>query len=95
MLRMRLRRVGKKKQPQYRVVVADARAPRDGAFVEIIGHYNPLTSPATVDIDAEKARKWLDHGAKPSDAVARLLTQAGVASTPPTAPSTEESQPTE
>ena len=93
MLRIRLRRVGKKKQPQYRVVVADARAPRDGAFVEIIGHYNPLTNPATVEIDVEKARKWLGDGAKPSDAVAHLLMKAGVTAATP--PSTEESKPTE
>ncbi len=78
MLRIRLRRVGKKKQPSYRVVVADSRAPRDGAFVETIGHYNPLTNPATVTIDEEKAREWLRQGAQPSDRVQRLLAAQGI-----------------
>lgn len=78
MLRIRLRRVGKTKQPQYRVVVADSRAPRDGAFVETIGHYNPLTDPATVRIDAEKARLWLSRGAQPSERVQRLLASQGI-----------------
>lgn len=78
MLRIRLRRVGKKKQPQYRVVVADSRAPRDGAFVETIGHYNPLTDPATVRIDEEKARLWLSRGAQPSERVQRLLASQGI-----------------
>jgi len=77
-LRIRLRRVGKTKQPQYRVVVADSRAPRDGAFVETIGHYNPLTDPATVRIDAEKARLWLSRGAQPSERVQRLLASQGI-----------------
>ena len=78
MLRIRLRRVGKKKQPAYRLVVADSKAPRDGAFVEIIGHYNPLTEPATLVIDEEKARSWLSKGAQPSDAVAKLLARKGI-----------------
>ncbi len=78
MLKIRLRRVGKKKQPLYRVVVADSQAPRDGAFVETIGHYNPLTDPATVSIDVERARNWLSHGAQPSETVARLLSRVGV-----------------
>ena len=78
MLRIRLRRVGKKKQPAYRLVVADSKAPRDGAFVEIIGHYNPLTEPATLVIDEEKARSWISKGAQPSDAVAKLLARQGV-----------------
>ena len=78
MLRIRLRRVGKKKQPAYRLVVADSKAPRDGAFVEIIGHYNPLTEPATIVIDEEKARSWLSKGAQPSDAVAKLLARQGI-----------------
>ena len=78
MLRIRLRRVGKKKQPAYRLVVADSKAPRDGAFVEIIGHYNPLTEPATLVIDEEKARSWLSKGAQPSDAVAKLLARQGI-----------------
>ena len=78
MLRIRLRRVGKKKQPAYRLVVADSKAPRDGAFVEVIGHYNPLTEPATLVIDEEKARSWLSKGAQPSEAVAKLLARQGI-----------------
>jgi small subunit ribosomal protein S16 len=78
LLRIRLRRVGKRKQPAYRLVVADSRAPRDGAFVEIIGHYNPRTEPATIEIDEEKARSWLGRGAKPSEAVAKLLARKGI-----------------
>ena len=80
MLRIRLRRVGKKKQPQYRVVVADARAPRDGAFVDIIGHYNPRTDPPSITIDEEKARLWLSRGAQPSETAASLLRRKGIPS---------------
>ena len=78
MLKIRLRRVGAKKKPSYRLVVADVRAPRDGAFINIIGHYNPLTDPETVVIDAEKARYWLSQGAQPTDTAARLLAKAGI-----------------
>ncbi|MFC1917350.1 30S ribosomal protein S16 [Chloroflexota bacterium] len=78
MLRIRLRRIGAKKKPQYRLVVADVTAPRDGAFVEIIGHYNPLSDPETVVIQEEKARYWLEKGAQPSDTAARLLGKAGI-----------------
>ena len=78
MLRIRLRRVGKKKQPSYRIVVADARAPRDGAIVEQVGHYNPLTDHPTVVLDQEKVKRWLDVGAKPSDTVERILQAQGV-----------------
>lgn len=78
MLKIRLRRVGAKKQPAYRVVVAESTAPRDGRFVEIIGHYHPLTNPSTVVIDAEKAAKWLRNGAQPTERVAKLLSIAGV-----------------
>ena len=78
MLRIRLRRMGAKKKPNYRLVVADIRAPRDGAFVDIIGQYNPLTDPETVVIAEEKARYWLEKGAKPSDTAARLLSKAGI-----------------
>ena len=78
MLRIRLRRTGAKKKPQYRLVVADVRAPRDGAFVDIIGHYNPLTDPETVVIQEEKARYWLEKGAQPSDTAARLLSKTGI-----------------
>ena len=78
MLRIRLRRTGAKKKPTYRVVIADARAPRDGAFLDIIGHYNPRTDPATVVIDASKAQRWLINGAQPSDRVARLFQREGI-----------------
>ena len=78
MVKIRLRRVGAKKKPMYRLVVADARAPRDGAFISIIGHYNPLTDPETVVVDEEKARHWLEQGAQPTDTVARLLAKAGI-----------------
>ncbi len=78
MLRIRLARVGKKKQPAYRIVVADSRSPREGAFIKIIGHYNPLTNPATVDVKEEEAVQWLQKGAQPSDTAAKLLTRLGV-----------------
>ena len=78
MLKIRLRRVGAKKKPSYRLVVADVRAPRDGAFVDIIGHYNPLTDPATVIIKEDRAQYWLEKGAQPTDTVARLLSKAGI-----------------
>ncbi len=78
MVKIRLRRVGTKKKPSYRVVVADSRAPRDGAFISIIGHYNPLTDPETIVIDADKARYWLEQGAQPTDTAARLLAKAGI-----------------
>ena len=78
MVRIRLQRTGRKKKPSYRVVVADSRAPRDGAFLEIIGHYDPLTDPVTLVIDEEKALKWLRQGAKPSETVAGLLKRQGI-----------------
>jgi len=78
MVKIRLRRVGSKKKPSYRLVVADARAPRDGAFINIIGHYNPLTDPETIVIDGEKALNWLRQGAQPTDTAARLLAKAGI-----------------
>ncbi len=73
MLRIRLRRQGAKKQPTYRIVVADRRAPRDGKFIEVVGFYNPRTDPETVEINVERAAYWLSVGAQPSEAVARLL----------------------
>jgi small subunit ribosomal protein S16 len=82
LLRIRLRRVGKKKQPIYRLVVADSKAPRDGASVEVIGHYNPLTEPATIKIDEEKALSWLRRGAQPSEAAAKLLAHQGIIEKP-------------
>lgn len=78
MLKIRLRRVGARKKPAYRIVVADSKVPRDGAFVEVIGHYNPLTDPPTVTIDKDKALKWLRNGAQPTESVARLLTKLGI-----------------
>ena len=82
MLRIRLRRVGKKKQPMYRIVVADSRKPRDGAFVEALGYYHPLDNPSTIVIDADRARHWLDKGAQPSDRVAKLLAVQNIAEIP-------------
>jgi small subunit ribosomal protein S16 len=78
MVRIRLRRVGKRKQPLYRVVVADSRSPRDGRFIEIIGQYNPLTDPSTITIDNDKALTWLRKGAQPSDQVKALLKRTGI-----------------
>ena len=70
--------MGRKNRPFYRVVVADSRSPRDGKFIEIIGHYNPLTDPASVDINEEKALKWLRCGAQPTDTVRSLLNKLGI-----------------
>ena len=78
MVKIRLRRTGKKKKPSYRVVIADSRSPRDGAFIENIGHYNPLTEPPTIVIDEEKALKWLKQGAQPTETVVRLLNTLGI-----------------
>ena len=77
-VKIRLTRLGSKKSPFYRVVVADSRFPRDGRFVEEIGYYNPLTEPAEIKIDADKAQKWLNNGAQPTDTVKSLLKKAGV-----------------
>ena len=79
MLRIRLRRVGKKKQPMYRIVVADSRAPRDGGIVESIGYYHPLDNPSIIVLDGERVRLWLDRGAQPSDRVAKILAIEGIA----------------
>ena len=73
MVRIRLRRMGAKKKPYYRIVVADKRSPRDGRFIEVIGTYDPLTEPETVELQADRAAHWLSQGAQPSDAVARML----------------------
>ena len=78
MLRIRLTRVGKKKKPAYRLVVADSRSPRDGAFVEIIGHYDPLQDPANLTVKEERAVDWLKKGARPSDTAAKLLSRLGI-----------------
>ena len=77
-VKIRLRRVGAKKQPAYRIVIADARAPRDGRFIEIIGHYNPLTEPSDVVINSERALHWLRSGAQPTEVVQRMLVKTGV-----------------
>lgn len=78
MVKIRLNRMGAKKRPFYRVVVADSRAPRDGRFIEIIGHYNPIADPVELVVDKEKAKDWLEKGAQPSDTVKRLFKQVGV-----------------
>lgn len=77
MVRIRLRRVGRKKQPSYRIVVADARSPRDGRYIEVIGFYNPRTQPATMTIKEDRALYWLSNGAQPSDPVRRILDKLG------------------
>ena len=78
MVKIRLRRMGAKKAPFYRLVVADARSPRDGRCIEEIGTYNPLTEPAVITVDAEKAQTWIKNGAQPTDTVRGLLKKAGV-----------------
>ncbi len=83
MLRMRLRRTGKTKQPSYRVVIADARAKRDGAFVEVVGHYNPRQKPDVVDFKEDRVRHWLERGAQPSETVHRLLFKQGLTTIEP------------
>ncbi|MGE5587531.1 MAG: 30S ribosomal protein S16 [Clostridia bacterium] len=77
-VRIRLARTGAKKQASYRIVVADTRYPRDGRFIEILGHYNPRTNPETLEVDREKAGEWLKRGALPTDSVKALLARAGV-----------------
>ncbi len=78
MVKIRLRRMGAKKNPYYRIVVADSRSPRDGRCIEEIGAYDPLTNPATIKVDAEKAQTWIKNGAQPTDTVRGLLKKAGV-----------------
>ena len=78
MVKIRLRRMGAKKAPYYRIVVADSRSPRDGRCIEEIGTYNPLTEPATITVDTEKAQTWIKNGAQPTDTVRTLLKNAGV-----------------
>ena len=81
MLRIRLRRIGKTKAPSYRIVVADSKSPRDGAFIEILGNYEPLANPAVVSIDVDRTRDWIRKGAKPSETVEKLLKKQGVLET--------------
>lgn len=83
MIKLRLRRTGAKKRPSYRIVVAEHTAPRDGRFIEILGHYDPRTEPATVKVNEERARYWLGVGAQPTDTVAGLLKRAGVIAVEP------------
>ncbi len=90
MVKIRLRRVGAKKQPYYRVVVTDARSPRDGKFIETIGNYNPRTEPPTMVIDLERARYWLSVGAQPTDAVRRILDKLMAAEATEARPSVAE-----
>ena len=78
MVKIRLRRMGAKKAPFYRIVVADSRSPRDGRCIEEVGTYNPLTEPATINVDVEKAQNWIKNGAQPTDTVRVLLKNAGV-----------------
>ncbi|MDR0396097.1 MAG: 30S ribosomal protein S16 [Oscillospiraceae bacterium] len=77
-VKIRLKRIGMKKRPFYRVVVADGRSPRDGRFIEEIGYYDPMTQPAVVKVDADKAKLWLGRGAQPTDTARILLRKAGV-----------------
>lgn len=77
MLKIRLRRMGAKKAPFYRIIVADSRAPRDGAFVEELGYYNPLTDPAELKVNNERAAEWIKNGAQPTDTVRALLRKSG------------------
>lgn len=78
MVKIRLRRMGAPKQPTYRVVAVDARAPRDGRFLEILGHYNPRTEPPTIELHEDRVRHWLAQGAQPTESVVRLLKQKGI-----------------
>jgi small subunit ribosomal protein S16 len=82
MLKIRLRRTGAKKQPAYRLVVAEATSPRDGTFLEILGHYNPLTEPTTFEFKEDRVREWLSRGAQPTDRVQRLLAARGIMDAP-------------
>ena len=77
-VKIRLRRMGAKKAPFYRVIVADSRSPRDGRFIDEVGYYNPLTEPAEIKIDAEKAKKWIANGAQPTETVKSLLKKSGI-----------------
>lgn len=86
--RIRLRRVGRKKQPEFRIVVTDQQAARDGRFIETLGHYNPRVDPVVLQVDAERARVWLAQGATPSETVRSLLKRAGVFAPAAVAPAT-------
>ena len=77
-VKIRLRRMGAKKAPFYRVVVADSRSPRDGRFIEELGYYNPMTNPADIKVDVEKAKKWIESGAQPTETAKSILKKSGV-----------------
>ena len=77
-VKIRLRRMGAKKAPFYRIIVADSRSPRDGKFIEEVGYYNPMTNPADIKVDAEKVQKWLDNGAQPTETVKSILNKSGL-----------------
>jgi small subunit ribosomal protein S16 len=77
-VKLRLRRMGAKKRPSYRIVAADSRSPRDGAFIESVGFYDPITDPATINVNLDRARHWIDNGAQPTDTVRSILRRAGV-----------------
>lgn len=77
-VKMRLTRIGAKKAPFYRVIIADSRSPRDGRFIDEVGYYNPLTNPVEINIDAEKAKKWISNGAQPTETVKALLKKSGI-----------------
>jgi len=93
-VRIRLTRVGATKRPSYRVVAIDSRKPRDGRSLEILGYYDPLTDPATVQIDADRINAWIAKGAKPSDTVGKLMRQAGIGADAPAATKAPASKPT-
>ena len=78
MVKLRLKRMGAKKQPSYRIVAADSRAPRDGRFIEILGFYNPRSNPAEIKLDEENILKWLNNGAQPTDTVRSILSKEGI-----------------
>jgi small subunit ribosomal protein S16 len=92
-IKLRLRRMGAKKRPFYRIVAAEHSSPRDGRFIEILGHYDPLTEPATVKVNEERVRHWLSVGAKPSETVEGLLKRAGVIAAAASAPAEETATP--
>ena len=90
MIKLRLRRMGAKKRPSYRIVAADSRSPRDGRFIEIVGTYDPVTDPATIKLNTERVRHWLSVGAQPTDTVRDIIKREGIL-TVPAAPAAEES----
>ena len=90
MIKLRLRRMGAKKRPSYRIVAADSRSPRDGRFIEIVGTYDPITDPATIKLNTERVRHWLSVGAQPTDTVRDIIKREGILAAPAT-PTAEES----